>query len=184
VAAPGHAAELALVAVGGYGRGQLFPYSDVDLLVLLPQAADAEATRHLEQFIGMLWDIGLEVGPSVRTVEECIELSVQDVTVQTNLLEARLLAGNRKLFEPLPNGICAFARPPAVLQGETARTGASARALPRHQSRAQPEEVAGGLRDLHTILWIAKAAGIGTSWSALVKREIITLREATAAAKE
>ncbi len=169
---------LTLVAVGGYGRGQLFPYSDIDLLVLLPQAADADVTRHLEQFIGMLWDIGLEVGPSVRTVEECIELSVQDVTVQTNLLEARLLAGNRKLFARFqkefarsldPQQFCKAKRLEQELRHERYR-----------DTNLEPnlKEVAGGLRDLHTILWIAKAAGIGTSWSALVGREIITPREA------
>src|SRR5688500_8168345 len=91
--------ELALLAVGGYGRGELYPYSDVDLLVLLPGAADPALERRLEQLIGVLWDVGLEVGHSVRTVDECIALAEQDITVQTTLLEARLLAGNRELFE-------------------------------------------------------------------------------------
>src|SRR3989304_5188949 len=78
-------AGIALVAVGGYGRGQLFPYSDIDLLVLLPHASDDELQRKLERFIGMLWDIGLEVGPSVRNVDECVALAAQGVTVPTSL---------------------------------------------------------------------------------------------------
>ena len=170
---------LALVAAGGYGRGQLFPYSDVDLMVLLPHAADAATTRKIEVFISILWDIGLEVGPSVRTVEECVELSGQDVTVQTNLLEARLLTGHRKLFRHLEKE---FAR------ALDAQRFCNAKQLEQelrharyHDTNLEPnlKEVAGGLRDLHNILWISKAAGIGTRWSDLVKRDIITRREAT-----
>src|SRR3712207_6528712 len=69
---------LALLAVGGYGRGQLFPYSDVDLVILLAEPADPPLERRLEQLIGSLWDIGLEVGHSVRTVEECVTMAEQD----------------------------------------------------------------------------------------------------------
>ncbi|HMA31081.1 MAG TPA: nucleotidyltransferase domain-containing protein, partial [Casimicrobiaceae bacterium] len=63
--------DIALVAVGGYGRGQLFPHSDVDVLILLPHALDAPGTAFIERFLGMLWDIGLEIGHSVRTIPEC-----------------------------------------------------------------------------------------------------------------
>src|SRR3954471_19609121 len=91
--------DVALLAVGGYGRGELFPYSDVDLLILLPGHADDALERQLEQLIGALWDIGLEVGHSVRTVEDCLQMAEQDITVQTTFLESRLLAGNRELFK-------------------------------------------------------------------------------------
>src|SRR6476661_9821485 len=70
-------AGLALVAVGGYGRGTLYPYSDVDLLILLPSPGHEIPERELQQFIGTLWDIGLEVGHSVRTVEQCLSLAEQ-----------------------------------------------------------------------------------------------------------
>ena len=171
--------SLALVAVGGYGRGQLFPYSDIDLLVLLPQPADAAIKHKLEQFIGMLWDVGLEVGPSVRTIEECIELSAQDVTVQTNLLEARLLTGDRKLYGRFQR---AFAR---TLDPQQFCKAKQLEQELRHEryrdTNLEPnlKEAAGGLRDLHNILWIAKAAGIGTRWADLARRELITQREAT-----
>src|SRR5512141_2288739 len=77
----GAPATAALVAVGGYGRGQLFPHSDVDVLILLPEAPDAAATTFVERFLGTLWDIGLEIGHSVRTIAECMTAMAADVTV-------------------------------------------------------------------------------------------------------
>ncbi|MGA0025701.1 MAG: nucleotidyltransferase domain-containing protein, partial [Burkholderiales bacterium] len=90
--------ELALVAVGGYGRKQLFPDSDVDLLILLPGPPDDDLQSKLESLIGTFWDIGLEVGHSVRTLDECVDIAAGDITVQTNLLESRLLSGSRELY--------------------------------------------------------------------------------------
>src|SRR5580700_7187495 len=84
----------ALIAVGGYGRGELHPASDIDILLLVPQPPDAPASGVVEKLVAFLWDIGLEVGHSVRTVGECREQCVGDVSVMTTLLEARLLAGN------------------------------------------------------------------------------------------
>jgi len=93
--------DFALVAVGGFGRGELFPHSDVDVLLLLPEGTVAEGNetlqRKLEGFIGSCWDAGLEIGSSVRTVEECLAQAAGDVTVQTSLLESRLVTGNRAL---------------------------------------------------------------------------------------
>src|SRR5688572_16987245 len=77
--------DVALLAVGGYGRGELYPHSDVDLLVLLPRPADSVLERRLEQLIGVMWDVGLEVGHSVRTIDECIAMAEHDITVQTTL---------------------------------------------------------------------------------------------------
>src|SRR5690606_17289977 len=91
-------ADLALVAVGGYGRGELYPCSDVDLLVLLPGAPDAGLCARLERLVGALWDIGLEIGHSVRTIDECVELAASDITIQTAMLESRRLAGAAPLF--------------------------------------------------------------------------------------
>ncbi|MBM3373688.1 MAG: bifunctional uridylyltransferase/uridylyl-removing protein, partial [Betaproteobacteria bacterium] len=89
--------EAALIAVGGYGRGQLFPYSDVDILILLPEAADESLREKLESLVSRFWDIGLETGHSVRTLDECLEMAASDITVQTTLLESRLVTGNRDL---------------------------------------------------------------------------------------
>ena len=98
----------ALVAVGGYGRGELFPHSDTDVLILLPQSLEAgTGTEAIERFIGMLWDAGLEVAHSVRTIEECETEMAHDVTIRTSLLEQRLLAGSRSLYDRFRNHIAA-----------------------------------------------------------------------------
>ncbi len=90
-------ADIALVAVGGYGRGELHPYSDIDLLILL-DSADHEIFRDsIERFLTLLWDIGLEVGQSVRSVDECAEEARADLTVITNLMESRTIAGPERL---------------------------------------------------------------------------------------
>jgi [protein-PII] uridylyltransferase len=125
-----------------------------------------------------LWDIGLDVGHSVRTVAECTELAAQDITIQTSLLEARLLTGERKLFAQFEKE---FHRQLDAAQFTKAkRLEQEQRHVRYHDTNLEPniKESAGGLRDLQTILWISKAAGIGTRWSELVKREVITRREA------
>ena len=93
--------RLALIAVGGFGRGELYPQSDVDVLVLLPSGLPHRGERLVEEFISRLWDVGLELGHSVRTVEECREEAAKDVTVQTALFETRLIAGSLGLFQEL-----------------------------------------------------------------------------------
>ncbi|WP_419684307.1 [protein-PII] uridylyltransferase [Burkholderia theae] len=173
-------ATLALVAVGGYGRGELAPYSDVDILVLLPDAHDPALDARIERFIGMAWDLGLEIGSSVRTVAQCIEEASQDVTVQTSLLEARRIVGSTALFERF-----------TVRYHEAldARAFYTAKVLEMRQRHAKfqdtpyslepnVKESPGGLRDLQTILWIARAAGFGSSWRELDTRGLISEREA------
>jgi [protein-PII] uridylyltransferase len=169
---------LALIAVGGYGRGQLFPHSDVDLLFLMPDSADPALQQKFEDLIGILWDIGLEVGHSVRTLVECTELAAQDVTVQTNLLEARLLAGDRKLFRSFTRRMRETLDPAAFLQAKQLEQ--QQRHARFQESNLEPniKESAGGLRDLQTILWIARAGGIGKTWRELARRGVITDAEA------
>jgi [protein-PII] uridylyltransferase len=171
--------ELALVAVGGYGRGELYPYSDVDLLFLLPSEAGPALTARLEQLIGRLWDVGLEVSHSVRTVEECVTAAESDITIQTTLLEARLLAGSRSLFSRFMEATGRVLDPAQFL---------NAKELEQRQRHARYQETnlepnikesAGGLRDLQTIIWIARAAGIGKSWADLAARQLITSEEAS-----
>ena len=107
----GLASPLALIAVGGFGRGELFPYSDVDVLVLLPESTPKdqndpsdETLSRVERFIGMCWDCGLEIGSSVRTLSECLQEGNADITVQTALLESRLVTGNDALFKEFRRG--------------------------------------------------------------------------------
>ena len=181
--ANGFGGDLALLAVGGYGRGELFPYSDVDVLLLLPDAADpardTALRQRIEAFIGQCWDIGLEIGSSVRTVPECLSVAQGDVTVQTALLEARLIVGNRRLFKGFQ------ARFSAQLD---ALDFFSAKRLEMRQRHAKYEdtpyalepnikESPGGLRDLQIILWAARAAGIGGRWEDLHRAGLVTTHE-------
>ena len=97
----------ALAAVGGYGRGELHPHSDVDILILVPEAPDDAGRGIVERVVTFLWDINLEVGHSVRTVKECAEESAADVGVMTTLIEARPLAGNAQLIEEMRSAVSA-----------------------------------------------------------------------------
>jgi [protein-PII] uridylyltransferase len=168
----------ALVAAGGYGRGELFPHSDVDLLLLLRAPPDALATAAVERFIGCLWDIGLEVGHSVRTVDDCVALSAQDATVATALLETRWLAGDRALAATLTQTLDRVRDLPAYVKAK--RLEQDQRHERYRDTNLEPniKETAGGLRDLHLISWIARAAGMGQHWSDLVRLGIITRTEA------
>ncbi|MBI2509843.1 MAG: nucleotidyltransferase domain-containing protein, partial [Betaproteobacteria bacterium] len=170
--------NVALAAVGGYGRGHQFPHSDVDLLILLSKPSDAPLARKLEELISTLWDIGLEVGHSVRTLDECAALSASDITVQTTLLEARLLAGQRDLYARFARRMRDALDPAAFLQAKLLEQQQRHARYAETNLEPNVKEAAGGLRDLQTILWIARAAGIGKSWRELARRGLITGAEA------
>ena len=171
--------HIALVAVGGYARCKLYPKSDIDLLVLLDAEPDDALQQQLHRLIGVLWDIGLEVGHSVRTVMQCMEASA-DITVQTNLLEARLLCGSKVLFDELRTGVQqhldlhAFYL--AKLQEQQRRHARYAES--DYNLEPNLKESPGGLRDLQTVTWIARAAGLGTHWSELARIGLLTAAEA------
>lgn len=175
--------EVALVAVGGYGRAELYPKSDIDLLVLLPKEADADLEQRLQTLVGNLWDIGLEVGHSVRTIAQCIQESA-DVTVQTNLLEGRLLIGSATLFKELQSALTENLDQRAFYNAKQQEQ------IQRHTRfidtdfNLEPnlKESPGGLRDLQTVIWISRASGFGHTWQALAKAELITQNEAKQAA--
>src|SRR5574338_322975 len=99
LANPSEAEKIALVAVGGYGRGELAPYSDIDLLFLLPYKLTAHCEQVVEYILYRLWDLGLKVGQSARSIEECLARAKGDLTILTSLLEARYLWGERALFD-------------------------------------------------------------------------------------
>ncbi len=176
----GMPAALALVAVGGYGRGELAPYSDVDILVLLPEAPPPHIEACIEHFISSAWDLGLELGSSVRNVAQCIEEASNDVTVRTSLLEARRVAGSTALFETLARRYREALDPRAFFQAkmlEMRQRHAKFQDSP-YSLEPNVKESPGGLRDLQLILWIARAAGFGSSWKELGTRGLITAREA------
>ena len=170
----------ALVGVGGYGRGELFPYSDVDLLILLQQSPDAATQEKLEELVQLLWDLGLEIGHSIRTVEECMVESKADITVQTSLLEARLVCGNADLFAQLQQRYETAMDPQAFFQAKTAEMRQRHAKYEDTAFSLEPncKESPGGLRDLQVILWVAKAAGLANSWRTLATGGLITLTEA------
>jgi len=178
--AAGFPPETALVGVGGYGRGELFPYSDVDLLILLGDRPDALTQARLEQFVQLLWDLGLEIGHSIRTVDECMSESAADITVQTSLLEARLVAGSAPLFEELQRRYAGAMDAQAFFHAKTAemRLRHAKYEFTPYSLEPNVKESPGALRDLQVILWVAKAAGLGNSWTQLAIRGLITRAEA------
>ncbi len=95
----------ALVAVGGYGRSELLPGSDIDLMILLAKRANREQQQDISEFLTFLWDIGLEVGHSVRTIRDCVSQGKNDVTVMTNMIESRLVDGDTKLYAKFEQAI-------------------------------------------------------------------------------
>ena len=175
--------DLALVAVGGFGRDQLFPYSDVDVLLLLPddRAADGCSVlrAQLEGFIGSCWDAGLEIGSSVRTIAECLAEAAADVTVQTSLLEARQICGSTELFARFQEQYRAQMDPQAFLVAKTLEMRQRHNKYENTPYSLEPncKESPGGLRDLQMILWVARAAGLGSTWKELAANGMATAFE-------
>ncbi|MDE2132711.1 MAG: nucleotidyltransferase domain-containing protein, partial [Betaproteobacteria bacterium] len=166
----------ALAAVGGYGRGELYPYSDIDLLLLLPETADADTTRRIEQLIGFLWDIGLEVGHSVRTQSECLIEAMQDLTIATTLSDVRYLAGSPGAIARLRIALRQALDLPAFVNGKISEQ--RARHLKHNDTAFNLEpnikEGPGGLRDLHSVTWIAWGTGLDSNWASLAHEGLIT----------
>jgi [protein-PII] uridylyltransferase len=156
------ASRLALLAVGGYGRGELHPHSDVDLLVLVPGDVElaTDDGAQLEKFIAFLWDIGLEVGHSVRTPAQCAEESTADVGVMTTLLEARLLTGDAALLNDMRAALSPEKVWPSRRFFEAKLQEQRDRHLKANDTAYNLEPNVktgpGGLRDLQTIGWVAK----------------------------
>ena len=175
---------LALVAVGGYGRGELFPSSDVDVLILLPNDCDPEADpalkSSLERFISQCWDQGLEIGSSVRTLNECLHESKHDITIQTALLESRCLCGSAELFAQFAQG---FAK---AMDAQAFFVAKQLEMQQRHTKHANTpyalepncKESPGGMRDLQVIRWVCQAAGLGGNWKEMARKGLANAFEA------
>ncbi len=151
---------IALIAVGGYGRGELHPASDIDLMLLLKEAESPQTKEKLEQFLMLLWDSKLDIGHSVRTLEECIDEATKDITVVTNLMESRLLSGAPSLF----NDMIEATSPEQIWNSKDFFKAKLDEQTQRHRKfgdtayNLEPniKENPGGLRDLQMIGWVAK----------------------------
>ena len=150
----------ALIAVGGYGRAELHPASDIDLLVLVPAPLDAPGRSRIEALVAFLWDIGLEVGHSVRSIEECVQESAPDVGVMTTLLEARCVSGDPQLFEAMRAALAPEHVWPVREFFEAKLAEQRERHLKANDTAYNLEPNVktgpGGLRDIQTIAWVAK----------------------------
>ncbi len=152
--------DLALVAVGGYGRGELHPSSDIDIMVLLPKSDSADWQPDIERFLTFLWDIGLEVGHSVRSIDDCQRESLADISVATTLFEARLLAGPESLFAGMRRALA----PDRLWSSQDFFEAKVREQTERHHRyfdtayNLEPnvKSSPGGLRDIQTIGWVAK----------------------------
>jgi len=175
------AAPWALVAAGGYGRGELHPCSDIDLLLLVPEPLDGEGRGRVEKLIAFFWDIGLEVGHSVRTVSECVQESAADVSVMTTLLEARLLAGDPTLFEEMRTAIGAEHIWPVKEFFEAKVREQAERHLKANDTAYNLEPNVktgpGGLRDIQTIAWVAKRHFGADTLDGLATRGFLSVAE-------
>ena len=154
------AEDLALIAVGGYGRGELHPSSDIDIMVLLPKSDSSDWQPDIEKFLTFLWDIGLEVGHSVRSIDDCQRESLADISVATTLFEARLLAGPESLFAGMRRALA----PDRLWSSQDFFEAKCKEQTERHHRyfdtayNLEPNVKAspGGLRDIQTIGWVAK----------------------------
>lgn len=173
--------QSALVAVGGYGRGELHPASDIDLLILTAAEPTGELAEQLEQLVMLLWDMGLEVGHSVRTVDQCVEEAAQDVTIVTNLMESRHLAGAESLF----NAMQEVTGPDRIWPSDQFFSAKYQEQQQRHRKyddtayNLEPniKSNPGGLRDIQMIGWVVKRHFSANRLSQLVTHGFLTETE-------
>ena len=179
--------QFTLIAVGGYGRGELSPHSDLDILFLLPNKLRKNDTKKIENVIELilyiLWDLGYKVGHSTRTIDDCIEKSRSDLTISTSLLEKRFVAGNNDIYDLLNNKFKTFIDNTKTLDFVEAKLKESET---RHKRFGESRYVVepnvkdgkGGLRDLHTLIWILKFAYKVDTISKLINVGALTKEEA------
>ncbi|MFN7111241.1 MAG: [protein-PII] uridylyltransferase [Brevundimonas sp.] len=174
--------RLSLVAVGGYGRGVLAPYSDLDLLFLRPGKATPRGGTVTEFVLYVLWDLGVRVGPSVRSVEDCLALSRTDMTVRTALLEARPLAGDAGLSDLMIGRFRDMVaksdpRPFIAAKLDERAVRHQKAGVTRYKVEPNVKDGKGGLRDLNTLYWIARSLAPDSRLGATVMDEMFTPRE-------
>lgn len=173
--------EFSLIAVGGYGRSELLLASDIDLMVLEKKRIQKDSIQKLESFLTFLWDFGLEVGHSVRTVKECQAEAKKDITIMTNIMEARLLCGNEELFDDMRKATA----PKKIWPTRKYFEAKLKEQKERHEkfsdteSKLEPnvKESPGGLRDIQMISWVTKRYFDNIDLASLVENKFLTRDE-------
>ena len=173
--------NISLLAVGGYGRGELHPYSDIDILILVQTEISDEYAESISQFVTLLWDLRLDIGHSVRTIEECIESASDDITIATNLLETRTIAGNDILRELLSSRaysdeVCSD-RAYFLAKKEEQRLRHEKYSDTEYNLEPNLKSSPGTLRDIQTIGWITKRHFGLSCTSELTRYEFLTNEE-------
>jgi [protein-PII] uridylyltransferase len=179
---PTEAERLSLIAVGGYGRGVLAPFSDLDLLFLRPWKSIPRTEQVIEFMLYVLWDLGVKVGQAARSVDECLSLAKTDMTVRTALLEARPLAGDDALAEDFIGRFRAFVvkadpRPFIAAKLEERNVRHQKTGAVRYRVEPNVKDGKGGLRDLNTLFWIARSLAPDSPLGARVMDDLLTPRE-------
>jgi [protein-PII] uridylyltransferase len=178
---PGTNQDIALIAVGGYGRGELHPCSDIDFMILLDNGAEARHQGNIEKFLMLLWDMGLDIGHAVRTLDDCEREAAGEITIATNLMESRHLIGNETLFHEMRERT----QPTRIWPSHEFFAAKYAEQKERHRKfnntayNLEPniKENPGGLRDIQMIGWVAKRHFGLTSLHDLVTHGFLTESE-------
>ncbi|MDC3067906.1 [protein-PII] uridylyltransferase [Paracoccaceae bacterium] len=179
---PSESQSLSLVAIGGYGRGEMAPYSDIDLLFLSPDRQTSWAKNIVESILYILWDLKFKVGYSSRTISDCVQLGLEDLTIRTSMLEKRFLCGNKGLFEDLR---ITLRRKVFSKKATNFVEGKLSERAQRHKKHANArymlepniKEGKGGLRDLHTLYWISKYIYKTDNIHSLIEKKVFKKRE-------
>ena len=174
---------MTILAVGGYGRGELAPHSDIDLLFLYDEDNLPKHQKIIEYILYLLWDLGLKVGHATRNIAECLKAASDDVTIMTTLLEVRKIDGDKRLFKNFQSHFQSWLASQSIshfvaqkLQERDARH--NQHGATRYMVEPQIKEGKGGLRDLHTLFWIAKFAYKVNSVEEVVERGVLRVSEA------
>jgi [protein-PII] uridylyltransferase len=172
--------HMAVIAVGGYGRGELYPASDVDILLLISAEPGNPDQTALETWVQACWDAGLEIGHSVRTVAACMDEAANDISVETAMFESRLLWGNRSLYKSFTQAFSSRFNARTFVEAKLLEARARHVRFEDSAFKLEPniKESPGGLRDIQVIMWLARAAGLEASWQGLVKAGLLTSTEA------
>ena len=170
---------VALIAVGGYGRKELYPYSDIDILLLHKENLPEKEFEKITSFITLCWDLGLKIGHSTRDINQCIDEFKKDIRTATNLLETRVICGSKILFKNLESNIFKQIKEDEFYhQKLTEQTNRHKKYRgSAYQLEPNVKESPGGLRDLHNVIWIATSQKKGRTFRELLQNNVINLNE-------